>query len=167
MKRIPLTKGQFALVDDEDYEWLASYNWFAMWSSVGKSFCAVRNGSRIGGRKSKTILMSRFIMNAQPEQWVDHKNHDTLDNRRKNLRVCTPRQNMLNRRKRSDNTSGFIGVRWHSITQKWQAYIKYEGTWIHLGLYKNKLVAKHVRDMEAAILFREFVYLNDRKKNSK
>jgi HNH endonuclease len=109
----------------------------------------------------ESVLMARFIMGAKPGEIIDHRNHDTLDNRRKNLRICTSSQSAMNRRKRSSNTSGFIGVRWYKRTQKWAAEIDHEGITIFLGYYADKLVAKRARDFEAAIPHREFVQLNE------
>jgi hypothetical protein len=52
--------------------------------------------------------LSRFVMDAKQGQIIDHRNRDRLDNRRKNLRIVTKRQNCLN--KKYKNGSGFIGV---------------------------------------------------------
>lgn len=66
---------------------------------------------------------------------VDHINHNRLDNRRANLRLCSHIKNMQNQAKRLDNKSGFKGVVWHKSTGKWQAQIQNSGKKVHLGLY--------------------------------
>jgi hypothetical protein len=155
MKRISLTQGQFALVDDEDFERVNQFKWHAFWTPHTRSFCAKRMVAR------KNVYMARVIMNAEPEQKVDHCNHNTLDNRRENLRVCTNGQNTMNGRKRSTNTSGFVGVHWNKRRQKWRAEICCDRVSIILGYYTDKLVAAHVRKMEAAILHRDFAYAHE------
>jgi hypothetical protein len=89
MKMIPLTQGKHAKVDDADYEWLVQYKWYALYKKNNQSYYAVcGNGA---------VHMARLIMNTPKGMVVDHINHDTLDNRRQNLRNVTLSQNMLNR----------------------------------------------------------------------
>ncbi len=85
-ERIPLTRGQFALVDDEDLPLVLGQRWYANRSSTGQYYAI--NGQRLG--------MHRLITNCPKGLEVDHINHDTLDNRRSNLRVCTHKENMRN-----------------------------------------------------------------------
>lgn len=105
MKEIPLTKGKIALVDDTDYDWLIQWKWHA-WTAKGKWFAISQEKE---GHKMK---MHRLIMNAPDGLQVDHRNHNGLDNRRENLRICTNTENSRNRRIRRDNTTGFKGVHW-------------------------------------------------------
>ena len=95
MKTIPLTQGQVALVDDDDAEWLSLRKWQANWDRDTKRYYAMTNIWRNG--KRTRVSMARTIMNTVHFLQCDHKNHDTLDNRRKNLRNVTPRQNSENR----------------------------------------------------------------------
>jgi hypothetical protein len=104
--------------------------------------------------------MHRFITNAPPGTEVDHKNHDTLDNRDCNLRVCTKAQNQWNAKPRKDNVTGYKGVAWHKATQKWVAHIKANGIKHHLGLFKTIREAV-IAWNEAALKYHgEYVYLN-------
>ena len=88
MKAIPLTQNQIALVDDCDYAYLMQWKWYVYWDPDTRSYRVVRNSPRVNGRQD-TIYMSRVIMNAKPDELVDHKDHDTLNNQRHNLRKCT------------------------------------------------------------------------------
>ena len=63
----------------------------------------------------------------------DHKNGDTLDNQRPNLRITTNAENGRNRRRHRDNASGFKGVHWNKPRQRWQARITIDGQLLHLG----------------------------------
>jgi HNH endonuclease len=128
--RVPLTKGQFALVDDQD-EWVLDFKWQARWNKGTQSFYAVRNIYK--GGKHATTDMHREIMNAPKDMDVDHINHDTLDNRRENLEIKTHADNMHNSGKYRTNTSGYRGVSIHSKTKKWCAQLSHES----YGRYDN------------------------------
>lgn len=134
MIRIALTKGQFAIIDDADYEMVSRYRWRARWAKTSRSYYAV---SRLPGSNGKcvTILMHRVILGLNYRDGLqgDHVNHDTLDNRRLNLRIASGVQNARNARKRSDNVSGFKGA--SAWKNKWKAQIAVDGEIIYLGLY--------------------------------
>jgi hypothetical protein len=87
---IPLTRGLVALVDPPDHAALSEHKWYA--HKAAKGFYAAR------WTKTGTVYMHRQIMAPARGLVVDHINHDTLDNRRDNLRVCTQKQNLANRR---------------------------------------------------------------------
>lgn len=139
MKKIPLTQGKVALVDDEDFEELSKYKWHAH-KQCGGTFYAGRN-QKLANGKYRYIHMHKEIMNTPDDMHTDHINHNGLDNRRENLRVCTSSQNMMNRLKHSNNTSGFKGVSFHSRDKKWQAGIRLNTKRIHLGYFTDKLSA--------------------------
>jgi hypothetical protein len=84
-----------------------------------------------------------------PKIKVDHINHNGLDNRRENLRLCTQQQNNLNVRKRSNTSSKFKGVYWYKQRQKWAVYCCIDGKGKHLGLFTSEL--------EAAVAYDNFV----------
>lgn len=104
MKEINLSQGYKAIVDDEDYEELNKHKW-----SYGNGY-AFRQITIDGKRKQ--LRMHRFIMglNFNDERCVDHINHNTLDNRRENLRICSNTENCRHSRKQKNNTSGYKGV---------------------------------------------------------
>ncbi|WP_088255394.1 HNH endonuclease [Fimbriiglobus ruber] len=102
MKSIPLTQGQFALVDAEEFEYLSQFKWYAdrhKRKNFPDGFMAARKVRKENGKQT-TILMHREIMCATKEEKVDHHNHDELDNRKQNLRICSQSQNCQNKRVR-------------------------------------------------------------------
>jgi hypothetical protein len=102
-KKISLTKGQFAIVDNSDYGWLSQYNWMAQWDRCTKSYYAVRRGG---------IMMHREILGLKKgdKRQGDHKFGMTLDNRRAKLRRVTQQQNLMGKRIQKNNKTGFKGV---------------------------------------------------------
>ena len=134
MKTIPLSQGQFALVDDDDYEYLSRWKWYASYARGTKSYYAMRNSPSVNGKR-QSILMHRVIMDAKKGEQVDHENHETLDNQRGNLRLTTSQGNQQNARLRTDNISGFCGVTWHKRDKKWRAQIQVDGKVKDLGCY--------------------------------
>jgi hypothetical protein len=110
MKEIPLTQGQVALVDDEDFEFLNQWNWYARWDKTTLSYYAFRTEFPT----RKTIVMSRLIMNTPKDLQCDHINHDTLNNQKRNLRNVTKSNNQMNRKGPRINTDlGILGVHRH------------------------------------------------------
>lgn len=159
MKRIPLTQGQFALVDDEDFERINAHKWYAYWNKLGRTFYARRN-SPDGKGKQRTVLMHRVVLDSPECFDVDHINHDTLDNRRSNLRNCTAQQNLANEKMLSVNTSGYKGVSWHKRIGKWMARLRFKGEDIHIGYFTNAREAAIAYDISALKHFGEFALTN-------
>ena len=139
---IPLTKGMYAIVWEEDYYRLSVHKWHARWNQKTRSFYAVRGATSLKG-KPYSIFMHRKLLGLEKDdkRQGDHENLDTLDNRRSNLRVATNRQNTCNQRRRSDNTSGYKGVSFHSQAKKWRAVIVTNGKHKSLGLFVSKEMA--------------------------
>lgn len=138
MKKIELTKGQYALVDDEDFEWVSAQKWQAKWDETTQSFYA--QGAETvypnGVRKQISISMHRKIMQTPKGQQCDHINHDTLDNRKCNLRNVTSSQNSMNRKGvRSDNVLGVRGVSPHG--NGFRAFIYIDRKRIYFRTHKN------------------------------
>jgi hypothetical protein len=159
-RTIELTQGQVALVDDLDFDRINQWKWSANWDPKAQSFRAGRNITVSPGKQS-TVFMSRFIMNAKPDEDVDHRNHDTLDNRRDNLRRCSNNQNMQNKRRYRNNTSGYKGVCWHVRIGKWQARVGFHGHKIHLGYFSLLEDAARAYNVGAQQAFGEYAYLNE------
>lgn len=161
MKLIQLNRGQFAKVDDEDFENLSLYKWWAPPErKTSKSY--VIGYIKNPGEEPKRLLMHRLLMNPDKSQVVDHINGDTLDNRRSNLRVCTNQENSRSRAKRlqKNNTSGFTGVVASSVFGKWGARIKVNGKAIHLGTFETKEDAAKAYDKAAKKFHGEYATLN-------
>lgn len=159
MSCIPLSQGLVALVDELDLVLLSETTWFAWFNKCTKTYYALRN---IPGTRTRctTQSMARLIMQAKPGQWVDHINHDTLDNRRQNLRLCSGSQNGANRLKLPGCSSRFKGVSWHNQGRKWCARIKKHGQGMHLGLFSDEKEAAQAYDRAAIRLFGDFALTN-------
>jgi hypothetical protein len=102
VKTIELTKGQVAIVDDEDFDDLRQFSWHVAWEPKIQSYYAKRSFC-LPDKKRGNEKMHRRILGLKPRDGkiVDHLNHNGLDNQRANLRVTTARGNMENLRKQS------------------------------------------------------------------
>lgn len=157
MREIQLTQGFVTIVDDEEFENLAGYRWFA---HRGKTTVyAYRRGPRTPG-KQPCILMHRVIARASGDQDVDHRDGDGLNNQRTNLRLANDSQNAANRTRLTSNTSGRRGVTWHRKLRRWQVSIKKSRKAIYLGLFDDLDDAARAYDVAARELFGEFARPN-------
>ena len=113
---------------------------------------------------SGCIMMHKFIMNAPKGMCVDHINHNGLDNRRENLRICTYSENAQNKRKRVDSASGYKGVyqrpEKYKYRKRFRAYIRPKGQQIQLGSYLTAEEAARAYDKKAKELFGDYAELN-------
>lgn len=134
---IPLTKGQFALIESDDVPLVESRRWCASWNKPMRTFYAMTTVRRSG--RSRCLFLHRFLIFPQGSDFlVDHKNPGyTLDCRRHNLRPATPSQNSANRGIEKRNSSGFKGVTWHKSTQRWRATLTHNSKHNHIGSFKN------------------------------
>ena len=163
MKEIPLTQGQVALVDDEDYQNLSRFNWCATWN--GSSWYAVRHLRTIhvvrDGRRVKREInryLHHEIMGKRRGFDVDHKNRNTLDCRRDNLRWGTRSQNLTNRL--TVNRTGFRGVSKQSRHESFMAKISIRNRSVHLGNFPTAIQAAAAYNAAAVKQFGEFAVLN-------
>jgi hypothetical protein len=153
IKKIPLTQGQHAIIDVEDYNKIAPYNWYA--AKQGNYFYAVTNQKQEDG-KYKQARMHRIILNPPLDKVVDHKNRNGLDNRKVNLRTCTVAENSRNRKLHSGNTTGHRGIYWNSRLNKWIAQIRKMDKLHHLGVFSQKKDAIKARVKAEERLFKDF-----------
>jgi hypothetical protein len=154
MKKIKLTQGKYALVDDEDFEWVNYFKW-----QVGIKY---KGGYRYASttHKKKGILMHRFIMKAVKGIEIDHIDGNTFNNQRKNLRFCNRSDNMKNRIKQSNSTSPYKGVGFRKDTQKWFSRISIDGVATRLGQFLNAKEAAHAYNKAAKKYYGKFAKLN-------
>lgn len=157
MKEIPLTQGKTALVDDNQYSHLSKYRWHYI--GTGKIGYAAR--SFYNNKKRYQIYMHREIMNPDIGMEIDHIDHNTLDNRRCNLRICDRSQNQANRVLACINNSGAKGVGFDKSKNKWRADIGYKNKSIRLGYYDSIEDAINAYNNKAQELFGEFAYNGD------
>lgn len=155
MKTIPLTKGYFAKVDNEDYVELSKHRWMA---DCGRNQPRAIRRRYVNGVAIK-IVMSRLLTKAPLGLYVDHINGDTLDNQKSNLRVCTRQQNCFNRSINKKNKYGYKGI-YPIGHEKWGAKIGINRKTIHLGSFKTKTEAAISYNKAAKKYFGEFARLN-------
>ena len=148
---ISLSKGQIAVVDAVDFEWLSQWTWCAEWSKNTQSFYAYRH-FRISGKHHR-IAMHRLILGLDASDPLrgDHIDGNTLNNTRSNLRPASPIENSRNQKRRFDNTSGFKGVSFSKSRGVWVAQIQVSGKKIFLGHHQTPERA-HLAYCEAALL---------------
>jgi hypothetical protein len=131
MKEIQLGNGLYAVVDKEDFEFLAQWKWHAQ--KDGNTFYAIRDFCV--KRKRTTVRMHRLVNQTPDGLDTDHINGNGLDNRKTNLRTATRQQNIINRGMLSTNKSGYRGVSWRKGQNKWRAQICVNYKVIHIGSF--------------------------------
>lgn len=152
MKRIPLTQGKFALVDDEDFEYLNKFKWYAH---------KKRNGDFYVRRASPRVDMHRLVLGTPKGFVTDHIDCNGLNNQRNNLRVCNNAQNQYHQKIRKKNkTSVYKGVYWHKKSKKWLTKIKASGKFIYLGIFLSEKQAAFEYNKAAKKYHGEFAYFN-------
>ena len=162
-RRIGLTDRKFAIVDEAEYYRLGNFGWCAK-TCFGKTY-AIRFADT-PKRGAVTISMHREIMNAPAGLLVDHRNRNTLDNRRANLRLATYSQNGCNSRiDKTKASSRFRGVRFIKKTGKWAANIRINGKKTWLGSFDSEIDAARAYDEAAKKYHREFARLNFPREN--
>lgn len=159
---ISLGLGKYAIVDKDDYRELSKFNWFPIKSNDRGDYRASRNKKRFNGTKG-TVYMHRQILSLAKGDGkiVDHINRNPLDNRKKNLRLCTPLGSTMNTRPQKNSTSRYKGVFWDSGLKKWRAQIGKKNSKIYLGCYANEKEAANTYNMAAKKLYPEYAYLNE------
>lgn len=148
---IPLTQGQKVTVLSERYDSLSKWEWHAV-SKRGGFYAARTEGDR-------TIYMHCQIVSVQCEE-VDHKNHDTLDNRDSNLRPCSFQQNRANTFVRAKTKSGFKGVYPNPKGKPWKVIIDHNRVSTYFGSFDDAREAARVYDRAAIRYFGEFAHTN-------
>lgn len=147
-----------------NFTWMTRSDVGKIWNSryAGKTaFSTVlSNGYLSGSINKKTLLAHRVAWAIYygyfPACDIDHINMDKKDNRIENLRLSTRSQNMFNRGKQLNNTSGYKGVSLHKPTGKWDARICVEKEKIYIGLFDTPELAHKAYCKMANKLHKEF-----------
>lgn len=170
MRRIKLTRGWTALVDNQDYERLSKHTWHVTIlarkgvPAVGAARRSIEAGRYPDGRRrQRFVIMARVILNAPPDREVDHINRGrgrVIDNRRQNLRLATSQQNKHNQRVRRGGSSIYKGVDYHRKSRKWRAQITLNGKVTYIGIYPLETDAAYAYDAQARLHFGEFCHTN-------
>jgi len=154
---IPLTQGKFAIIDDEDWDLVKGYKWYA--NKQGNTFYAITNIRKPDGTRT-LLYMHRLLLDLKKGEYCDHINHNGLDNRRCNLRSVTKQQNQMNQQKNKNGSCEFKGVSYYKRDKKWLAQIKINGKRIFLGYFNTPLEGALAYDRKAKELFGEYANLN-------
>ena len=129
------------LLDDEDYKKIEkdfnNLNW-----TITKNRNKFYVQKRVNG---KNIYLHRYIMNCPKGKYVDHKNHNTLDNRKQNLRITNNADNLRNGEIRINNKTGVKGVYFDNKRNKYVANIKVNYKGIFLGRFDTLEEAQKIR----------------------
>lgn len=153
--RIPLSQGKFAIVDPDDYFRLSKRKWYAVKGS--STFYAA--GTIFKGGKKRRLHMHREVLKAADDMYVDHINHNGLDNRKANLRVATFAQNAWNADRRR-GPSGYKGVSFDKKKRMWRASITCCGKRKYLGCFRDKREAAKAYDRAAMKYHGQFAFPN-------
>lgn len=158
MQTIPLTLGQVAFVDDDDFEAVSRFKWRAI--KRKRQFYAGRKIPKAFGIASGHFqFLHQFLMPGVAQ--IDHRDGNGLNNQRRNLRAATTQQNQRGfRRKAFSTTSRFRGVSWHTRDKKWQAQIGVNGKSLFLGHFDSETDAALAYDVAARRYFKDFASPN-------
>lgn len=140
------------ILDDEDYQRVSELTWTFSLDKGTKNFYFNCSKFRIG--------LARFIMNCPKNKIVDHIDHNTLDNRKANLRICTIQESNRNRRTRKDSKNKYKGLNFLPSYKKWTTLIKINGKMKTVGHSNSKIEAGYLYNVHAKKEHGEFAYLN-------
>lgn len=161
--RIALSNGGYAIIDDFNYKIISSYSWFSQkptGSTVVYAWCNLWK-SREDGSKYRTKQTMHKMLHPDWE-FIDHRDHNGLNNLEINLRKSTKSLNAANQRKPKHRSalifSSFKGV--FNKKDKWIAGIKKDGNFYYLGTFLTDLEAAIAYDIKAVELFGEYAYPN-------
>lgn len=130
-----------ALIDDGDYQMVVAYKWYLR--KTKGTFYAQCWSKMVAGKRHG-IHMHRIILGVtDPKVFVDHKDHNGLNNLRSNIRICTQSQNAKNRTSEKNVTSVYLGVslnidkRNKKEYKYWAVHFKINGKLKHVGQFPN------------------------------
>lgn len=152
-KYIELTQNKYAIVDDDDFDYLNQFKWCF---SQGYAY---RRTTPPNG-EAKTIMMHREIFKGQEDKLIDHINRNGCDNRKENLRFCTHSQNSANKPAMKMNSSGFKGVSYLKRENAFLSMIAFNRKSYILGRFKTAEEASAAYIMKSKELYGEFTNTN-------
>lgn len=154
--KIEISKDVFILIDDEDVLLFINRRWHPF-RNRKNGLIYVRGWDKLGKKK---VFLHKEVMKDFSKNPIDHINGNTLDNRKCNLRICSTKDNIRNRTKHKNNTSGYKGVYKVAKCDSWKAMIGVDKKRIYLGRFKTKEEAALAYNHAAIKYFGEFANLN-------
>lgn len=164
MREIITTNGFRTQVDDEFFEYLSQWKWYAIRHHTGKNY-VIRTIKDEQGKQKFMWMHREIFKNKRGYKYIDHIDGNPLNNQKSNLRVCTNQQNCMNRNKVNKQTSSkYKGVCWRKDSECWRARLRIRVnnklTLINLGNFEDEIEAARVYDEAAKKYFGEFAKLN-------
>ena len=161
MKKIKLTQGEYAIVDDEDYHYLSRFKWWISNQKRGdKEYKTV-----IRNIQKRVVPMTHFIISSDIKKII-HKNKDFLDHRKENLATVND-DLIVNRADKYYYRKGVFSSKYKGVChrpdsrgKKWQARIGFDGKRIYIGSYDTEDEAGIAYNEKAKELYGELAYQN-------
>jgi hypothetical protein len=147
----PLWHNKVAIVDEGDFVEASMFHW-----TLNSCGYAIRHRPK-SERGPRQIYMHRQLAKAREDEWVDHANHDILDNRRANLRLCDRSKNTCNSRLLKRNKLGVKGV--CPRGRRFQARVFHQGQDVFRQCFDTVEEAKAAYDFHAKLHHGEFAKL--------
>ena len=148
----PKYPNTFALVDDEDFDWLNQYKWTAVSRRQGGTIYAMRKG----------VYMHRAILGIYKDYdgVINHRNHNGLDNQKRNYVLCADRSSSKQKISRTYKIKKYQGIIQHKADKKWTVAIRKGGEYIYIGRYHSEDEAAQAYDKKAIELYGEHAATN-------
>lgn len=127
--------GYEVVIDDEDFKTVSGIAWTVTPKSSRGGPYVIKH-KMVNGKK-RIVFLHRFLLNEPGGKEVDHKNGDTLDNRKANLRIASHSNNQWNRWRNKNNKTGFKGAHYCIRDKKYRARIFKDGKCVSLGNYNT------------------------------
>jgi hypothetical protein len=157
-KEIQLTQGKVAIVDDDMYDYLMQWKWFASKQKNDKFY--VGRSIPVSKNKQTIIYMHRFIMKPNKGMVIDHLDGNPLNNQKNNLRICTNAENTRNSKININNKSGYKGVSYQENRNNYRAQIEFNNKKINIGDFIDPIDAAKAYNAAAVKYHGEFANLN-------